>query len=420
MKGVKLVFISRMPILLVLLMLFTPLWGKISPAADSLHKSRSNLSEPNWNSASQPQTHFEAEVKSVQGWLQRFAATKLGVGVLFLLFILLLIAPFAPSVIEMLYPKDREPLTIDQNYIRDPRYFERQFREDMNLLMASSMVNQNIKPKYQDRIPVDHFENLEVPFRTRISEVLIVSKELVSETEVDFRQPIYVQGNAILGVSNDVNAILCDGNITLAENCIVDKWIGCKGSINAGSNCHLGRRTAADGLVLLDKGCFFNSVFAMPVATYEADFKVIGGAVELPEAGQDPITQMGDFSWYLSKNFTTVPPYSIVNNPMIVKSNLILRKGTVVNGNLKVYGNVIMEPKVRIFGDIIAEGNIEIGEDSFIRENLFTQGHIYIHRGVRIGVPNHYKSTIAKKGIRIEGNVIIYGFLLAEMRGRII
>ena len=362
-------------------------------------------------------------LNSVWKNISTFFGTPFGFSLLIAIFLILLTFPFLPALWEAFKPKDNQPLIIDQEYTRDPRYFDKNFIEELQPYLADPELLKKEDVKFQDRIPIDYYENLITDDSLHMKHLLIISKIVKTGKNNRYTQPIYAKGTAEIGAKSILNILMAEGNVTLGKEITLNRWMGSNSNITAGESCFLGKRVACSGVLQLGKGCMFSSLYAMPIATYEASLQSEQhpiNAVEIPPDHQESISHISDFNWYISRQYMTVPPYSIVNNTMIVKTDLVLRKGVVVNGDLKIYGKVLMEKDVRVYGELISAGDIEIGEDSYISENLFSQSRIHIRSGVRIGQPGQYKSVVGKKGIRIEKNVIIYGYIMTAGLGVVI
>ena len=104
--------------------------------------------------------------------------------------------------------------------------------------------------------------------------------------------------------------------------------------------------------------------------------------------------------------------------------DVALQAGTIARdcrllGNIKTHGNLIIGKNVEVSGNIFADGDIEIGEGSVISGNIFSQGSVHVLAGVEIGVSGKYKSVIGKKGMALDQNVTIYGYVMTEGIGSI-
>lgn len=345
-----------------------------------------------------------------------------GLTVIIIVFILMLIVPFIPAFREMIHPKDNKPMLIDQEYTRDPRFLDKHLLEELKPVLDKT-ENAQKTLKYKNSVPIDIVNEFKASDPYKADHVLIVSNDMKTASGSTFKQPVYVKGKASIGENCSFDILMAENEVTVGRNLTLEKWMSSNANIKIGQSATLGKRVACDGILQIGKGCRFRNLYAMPVSTYDVDFNLEvmkPAAVEFPDGQMPNMTEVSDSNWYVAKGFMTIPPYSMVNNSMIVKSDLVLRQGVVVNGNIKVYGKVTMEKDVRIYGELICNGDIEVGEFSYIRENLFTQSQITIKNGVRIGLPGQNKSIIGKKGINLDKNVIIYGNVMTAGEGLVI
>jgi len=105
------------------------------------------------------------------------------------------------------------------------------------------------------------------------------------------------------------------------------------------------------------------------------------------------------------------------------KNYIIAKKELEVGSYVNIYGNVRGDLKVtfdeyvNLEGNLFSEGNIDLGPGTIVRQNIFTQSEIHICEGVLVGRPEHIKSIVAKKGIEIDRDVTIHGFLSTDGTG---
>lgn len=348
--------------------------------------------------------------------------TKWGIVLIVLIFLIMLIIPFIPAFREMINPKDDKPLLINQEYVRDHRFMDKQLLSDLQKAFDKSKQSQGAA-KLKDKTPIDVVNEINPTDTVNSNHVIVVSTNMKAGHGKIFDQIIQVKGKADFGDNCKCNILMVEKDIHTGNNFVIRQWMSSNADITIGKNAILGDRVACDGTLQINQGTKFSNLYAMPIATYDADFNTEVNpslGVIKPENAEQGMAEVSDYNWYISKKIISIPPYSMVNNSMIIKSDLIFRKGVVVNGNIKVYGKVTLEEEVRIFGELICYGDIEVGENSYIRENLFTQSHIYIKKGARIGLQGHHKSVIGKKGITLEKNVIVFGNIMTAGKGVVV
>ncbi len=79
-----------------------------------------------------------------------------------------------------------------------------------------------------------------------------------------------------------------------------------------------------------------------------------------------------------------------------------------------------MEEGVRIVGNVFAEKDVKIGAGSRILGNVFSQGTIKIDRQTKIGRTGMIKSAVSRKGIELDQDVSIFGYVLAGKKGKVL
>ncbi len=361
--------------------------------------------------------------QAAQGKVSGLMQSQGGLILFVVLFFLLLAVPLIPAWLEVFFPKDNQPLFIDLTYIRDPRFFDKQFLGELQPYLNELKKLRNNELKFRGKTPIEYFNFLDKKDTKTVSSLLVINGNLTSTGRCSFQQPIYIKGKAEIGEQTELNILIVHGDVSIGKNSVIKGWLSSYGEIRVGGGVALTNRVVGDKSLSLAKGCTFNSLYAMPIATYEAEFvsrKPATVSVVAQPAKTDSMHRVSDFHWYGTQKFVTVPPFSTINNSLIVKSDLILHRGTVINGSVKCYGNLILERDVTVNGEVISEKDIEIGENCIVSENVFSQANIRIQGGSRIGAPGLYKSAIGKKGVWLGKNVIIYGYVMTAGKGTVV
>jgi predicted acyltransferase (DUF342 family) len=88
--------------------------------------------------------------------------------------------------------------------------------------------------------------------------------------------------------------------------------------------------------------------------------------------------------------------------------------------DVKTYRKLVLEEGVRIKGNVFAENGISTGPLTRIFGNVFSQDAIYLGKESRIGRTGAIKSVVARKEIVLDRGVVIYGYVVAGKRGRVL
>lgn len=294
--------------------------------------------------------------------------------IVFFLFILLLFLPFGPGIYEYLKRKDINPLFINIEYTKNPRYFSLSFKRKLKESVKEDIlkiINETKEITFFNeklKITIDYI----IEPNSKVDEVLYVFGDFKTNNNVILRKEVYVRGSAYIGENNNIRALACDKKIFLGRNVKVIRWLDAEEDIYVEENCDLGVSTTSNKKIIISKGCVFKRLFA-------------------PEI-----------------QFNSKASEVILDN----------RKARII-GNIKTYKDISFEGSMEIIGNVFSEKDINIGEKVWIKGNVFSQGKINLGGNAQIGEEGKIKSVIAKKGIVIKDNARIYGYVMTEGEGKV-
>jgi len=345
----------------------------------------------------------------------------------FVIFSLLLLMPFLPGIIELHNPKDNLPLSIKMDYVKNPRYFDRSFKNILHNALKKAGYESGVKQvKLSKKETVEISDEKTLHAGEKANNILYVKKDFISKKGVNLKKEIYVKGNAIIGEENILRAIACEGDITLSSKTRLIRWAGAEGNIKIHTQCVLGKRCSCDGELEIARDCSFKCLYGKSVVTYAVHDSGKGAESRQknPKENTTPVPEqeiknIEDIAWHSTKEFESIPPFTKIDKDFVIKKNFTVNEGCTLTGNIKSYGDIILKKDVTVNGSIFAEGSIAIGENCTVTENVFSQNKILLSKGVRIGKKDGVKSVIGKKGVELGGNVIIFGYVLTEGEGKI-
>lgn len=325
---------------------------------------------------------------------------------LFPLFLILLLLPFLPGIIELIRPRDADPLFIKMDYSKDPRYFGSAFKDLLrnSLKENLSIGTKNIKLSKDEKVEVTLSEN--IGSGKQVSDILYVKGNISSEKNTKFDKEIYVTGEAVIGEKNIVRAIASDSAIKLSEEVKIIRWLDADGSITADKYCDLGISASCGAELNLGLGNAFKRLWGNPVITYGLPSDNIVSDEEQKKLFKAELLD--------DKHLEVIPPFTKIEKTLIVRKNLEIKGNCTLTESVKAYGDLIVGKNVKIYGNVFSEGNIEIGEGSEVSGNIFSQGTIRLQNRVKVGNPNTIKSVIGKKGVLIGRDVKIFRYVMTE------
>jgi len=335
----------------------------------------------------------------------------------FIIFILMFILPFVPGIFELILKKDAAPLFISMEYIRNPRYFGRSFKGLLHKATAGFTLSpglRDIRLSKDEKIEITG--PLNIPAKKEINNMLYIIGGLISGNNVQYKKEAYVIENADIGHDNTIQAMAGDGNIVIGERVNLLRWIDANGDIVIGEGGDLGISVSSDNKLCLARNCLFRRLFGMPIATGPDWLGTIIDSVELESLPESSHRRLS----FKRKTDTSVPQGTVLYENVVFTGDVKIGKDSVLKGSIKSYGKLTLEENVTVLGNIFAEGDIIIGVNARIGGHVFSQASIYIAGRTVISCMDTIKSVIGKKSIRIEQNVIIYGYVTTEGEGKIL
>jgi len=331
--------------------------GLLAEASDTLSSSTTSLDYLKTKESVTEEITEQNVVKKVLHNLDEKKDFNFLLIFIIIIFVIMLFLPFFPAIRELYQKKDDKPLFVSMDYTKDPRFFDNSFREK---LVANV-----------DQVGIDRCFRITISGKEELIEVveaknidnfnfgkyaLYLDGDLHMKKGMNFSKEVYVNGTTELQENTKIRALLSEKDLILGKDCKVIRWIGSEENIFVGSGCNLGVRCTCEKELHIEENCVFKSLYGHPIIT----------------------------------------DYSVQN---------------------KCYNDVTLKENVEIDADIISDKNIILGSNCRVWGNLFCQGEITIAPGCEIGTEGIVKSVIGKKGITLEGNVKIHGYVLTEGKG---
>lgn len=339
------------------------------------------------------------------------------IATVFLSFILLLLLPFLPGIFELIRKKDADPLFIPMDYLRNPRYFGKSFKRLLHRATAGFTLSpgmRDVKLSKDEKVELTH--SLNISGNKEINHILYIIGNLVSGSRVQFKNEVYVTGDATIGPNNIFQALAGDGNITIEEGVQFQRWLDAEGNIDVSRNCSLGISASSGKRLSLAEDCVFRRLNGMPIVTGH-------NIITSTNLSGRPLLSGGLLNSKLPftrKKDASIPQGTIVHDDVVFLQDVKIGSGSVIKGTVKSYGRIILEDNVTVDGNIFADDDIFIGREAKIGGHIFSQMSVYISGQTTISFPDKIKSVIGKKSVKIEQDVVIYGYVATEGDGIVI
>jgi len=329
----------------------------------------------------------------------------------FILLVLLFTLPFVPGARELAKKQDASPLYINNEYLKDPRYFAFSFRKLFHTSLAAAPRGEGVHDiTLSKNEKVQIVENASLARGSAVEHILYVMQDLESGSDVRFNKEVYVRQTAHIGESNLLQALACDGDIHLRRDTRFFRWLDAEGNITAERSCILGVDASCSGILSLEHDCSFLKLYGFPV--------VASGAQAFPEEREEPDGDTRVFDEEPpERECSDIKAASRINRSIISAESVTIGELAVIRGHVKTHGNLVTGAGVIITGNVFAAGNIELGPHSRVLGTVFSQEHIVLRQGVRVGAKNKIKSVVGKKSVMLENGATIYGYVMTEGRG---
>ncbi|MDR3348383.1 MAG: hypothetical protein LBO03_02050 [Acidaminococcales bacterium] len=325
--------------------------------------------------------------------------------------------PFIGGWREMHVRNDAIPLFINMDYLKDPRYFAISFRRFFkNFLNDEDLRAGMYELKFSKPEKVCVLENTVISPERTLDVIAYARRDLVTERGVAFEKEVYVRGNAAIGPNNDLRALVCDGDVSLAGNTVLRRWLDAEGNIRAGGGCNLGVSLTSGKKCLIAAGCVFRRLYGAPVQTGTSRKKNFALTAAIRDEDErvfppPPLDakerQVGEIWPYTNTHYSVITP-----NSLCVGSN------SRILGHIKTYGNLNIDDNVLITGNVFAEGDIAIGVFCKILGDIFAQGSVSIGEGSQVGRPGKVKSVVGNQAVFLSSGAVVYGYVTTEGDGR--
>ena len=319
-----------------------------------------------------------------------------------------------PLILAALYCKFRESkvLHIQQDYVRDPRYFGNSFRKKLRSAL----------PVGEDRVLTlsrqEHclFPQDLKPEDVHIQELVLALEEGFAPREAYvFEKEIYCAQDAVLPENTRFRALCGEKNVTLAPGCQCLRWVDGAENVTVSSDCDLGLSASAGTLLTLRPRTRFQRLYAPEIRlALSPEAPAPSVPRELPSKRHMEILH----------DLRSVSEHQ-ADEQGHLQANLITRHNLRILENLTVEGDISGDWGVRVMAGAVVYGNIFAGADVLLEEgawvygSIFSQGSVRLGKGAGVGIPGEISSLIARLNMECAGENRVYGYVSAGTGGKL-
>lgn len=333
--------------------------------------------------------------------------------IIFGVFVVLLLFPLLSGMYRNGSNKELQ-LYINQNKVRNPRYFAQSFCQLFDEKWENYDGSNTIELSHKDSVIVVD-ESTKIPKECN-SIVFIENKTFDTEEGTSFNKEIYAKEDCYIHGTKLVRAVYCKKDLIIGYGTIIVRWADAERTVRIYDNCDLGISVSSGKKITIGKNCSFRRLYSpLILIGWQPDEE------DLIEVNNSLLFELDSFG-KIERNIRYIND-SMADNDGIVRSSVISKHEVVVLENIIVKGHIKSHKTVRICdnsivcGNIFAEGKIFIGENVRVLGSIFTQGDIEISKNTVIGQQDRIISIIAVGSVYLHEKCIIYGKISCEKRG---
>jgi hypothetical protein len=326
----------------------------------------------------------------------------------------------------------RDPIRIDQLYVRIERYFGLAFRAKLKEWLAGpegELTPDRVRVVDRGHEQIRVHEKLTVPDGERIDDV-VVADTLAAGTGCRFSREVYTKRHCRIGSESALQALAADGDVLLGRATRVIRWVDAAGEVMLEPGCRVLGRVTSAVRVLMTTGSMVKSAHAPVVVTingrpasrppYEAD-RLSVERVTLDEEGDGwaaagapkPRRQMAPECVAYDGDLKL--PAVLVPTSLVVRGNLTIGPGSILRGDVKASGTIHLGAHSVCEGNIVAGRDIHLGAETSFHGVVFAEGAVRIARGVIGSRPDPGVAVYGATTVILGPDVEIHGKVSAGM-----
>ena len=343
----------------------------------------------------------------------------LGIVICGILVVLMLAAPLGAAAL-FYKTHQTEILHINQNKVRDGRYFGKAF---------AALVESGLDGVTGNRIQLSRPEEFvdgdtEASYPETVSGMVIARKKdftIPPQVRV-FEKEIYAARNFRPASAGELElrAAFSRGKMILPENAVVVRWVDTDQTLSIYDGCDLGLSASAGQRMSVGQGCRFRRLYSPEI--YLGQYP---DALMDEKRGKDArIYRMGiqknhlENIRYISKDM--INEEGVVDFTVVAKGNLEILENLIINGDVRSHKSVRLDDGAVVCGNVFAEKDVHLGRNACVLGNVFSQGDVYFEEGAVAGQRTRICSVIAKGKITFEKNCFVFGYVDCEAGGEIL
>ena len=334
--------------------------------------------------------------------------------------------------------RGQETEDIDPSYVRREDYFSQSFRTKLQSWLELPSValpggGRTIQ-KTGEQIRVS--PALRLADRAQSDDILAIQEDFSCGAASQLSREIYAAGNATIGTGSKLQALAADGDVTLASDVEVARWVDSWRALHLGRNCTIHSRATARKSIFLEAGVQALSVFAPEVTTAPGAVDASVPPTTSPEqrvqipppanadlsrVGLDrsKLTALGSECWIYAGSFKPQSPVHLTAQ-LVVRGDCSIPAGSLLEDDLKASGDLFIGANSECKGNLVSEKSLGVGPGVHFGGIIHTDGEMLLSHGVRGESAEGPVAVDAGSWLYVEQGVTVRGKLASGERVRVV
>ncbi|MCU1334685.1 MAG: hypothetical protein JWO19_266 [Bryobacterales bacterium] len=337
--------------------------------------------------------------------------------------------------------RGQETEDIDPSYVRREDYFGQSFRTKLEswLELPATTAADGARTIQKDGERIRVSPALRLFDRAQSNDILAIEGDFSCGSTGHLRREIHAGGNVKIGLGSRLQAVAADGDLTLAPETEVARWVDSWGDLSLGRNCVVHSRATARKSAFLEAGAQARSVFAAVITTAPGALDAgrrqpvdLQERLQIPPAtdadpgmlnqmGFDPakLIPLGPECWIYAGSLQPIAPVHLTDQ-LVVKGECSIPAGSLLERDLKASRSLFIGAGSECGGNLVSEKSLHVGPGVQFAGMIHADGEILLSNGVNGASPYGPVAVDAGSWLYVEQGVTVRGKLSSGERVRVV
>jgi predicted acyltransferase (DUF342 family) len=321
--------------------------------------------------------------------------------------------PLLPALMELLWPRDAQPLNAVGNDAGNLTYFAESFTARAN---REGLLGTMVPPRLTDGSAVVAHSQAQPIAKKNVKDLVVLMDTEPVPAGTEFASECLARLTLRGSERVTYRALLGQRDVLLGARSTVLRWVHARGRLEVAEGCSLLGRATADRSIVLAPNVAFERL--------ESDVVRVSGQ----EAVEAPVLPTGAYEMFVPKKATSLGTHYWRTN-----ENLLVPAGAALIGSVISTAAIVVDQGARVTGSLKAHGDLRICAGAVVVGSIAARGRITIERGAKVSGPlisetavvvesaiiggSGKRTTITAPIIRLYPGATVYGAVMAGEDG---